>query len=140
MVTKNNSTDSSKQNSSSDEPASRVVIALGSNIGQRAAMDMALRQLGGIVAGGRSTGAVWTEPIGMQSDRFLNCLFAGTTTMGLAELTAVTKDIERRCGRTVAEAAAGLIRMDIDILEYGGRRLRPADWERTYIKQLFEEI
>ena len=140
MVTKNNSTDSSKQNSSSDEPASRVVIALGSNIGQRAAMDMALRQLGGIVAGGqehrRGLDGAYRDAV----RPFPQLPFAGTTTMGLAELTAATKDIERRCGRTAAEAAAGLIRMDIDILEYGGRRLRPADWERTYIKQLFEEI
>ena len=86
------------------------------------------------------TEAVWTEPVEGATGRFLNCLVSGRTAMGLPELTALTKAIEQQCGRTPGEVAAGLVRMDIDIMEYGGTRLHAADWERTYIKQLMREI
>lgn len=125
---------------SSDGQGSRFILALGSNAGQEEAMATALCLLSRHLDVAGRTEAVWTEPVEGATGRFLNCLVSGRTAMGLPELTALTKAIEQQCGRTPGEVAAGLVRMDIDIMEYGGTRLHAADWERTYIKQLMREI
>lgn len=133
-------TDSSKQSLSSEGQGCRFILALGSNAGQEEAMALALRLLSRHLDVEKRTKAVWTEAVAGATGRFLNCLVSGRTAMGLAELNAFAKAVERQCGRTPCEAAAGLIRMDIDIMEYGGARLHAADWERTYIKQLMREL
>lgn len=140
MVTMNSLTDSSKKSVSSEPHAHKVIIALGSNVDHEANICKALAGIAGIVDIDRQSETAWTEPVGMASGMFLNSMVAGKTRLTLGELTDETKKIESCCGRTKAEAAAGRIAIDIDILEYDGLRLHPDDWNRSYIQQLMKEI
>lgn len=139
-VIMNNSTNSSRQSLSSDGAGHHVIMALGSNVGQRGCMVMALSLISKVVSSTVCTRMVWTEPVGVKSDKFLNCLLAGRTLLGFEELSRAVKNIERQCGRTAEASAEGRICMDIDILEYDGARHHHDDWDRTYIKQLMNEI
>lgn len=136
----NNSKGFYKQNLSNSKGGHRVIMALGSNSCQQECMAEALRLIGKIVNCRTRTRMVWTEPIGIKSGMFLNCLLAGETMLGLDDLNCAVKNIEKQCGRTADAKISGRICMDIDILEYDGVRHHDDDWERAYIKQLMEEI
>lgn len=52
------------------------------------------------------------------------------------ELKALFKAIERDNGRTPADKQAGSVPLDIDLLAYDGQLLRPADWEKRYVREM----
>lgn len=83
---------------------------------------------------------VWTEPIGINSDKFLNCLASAYTYHGIKQIEMAIKQIEHKCGRKKPEAHNGIIKMDIDILLFGDMKLHEDDWNRPYISELIEEI
>ena len=114
----------------------QILISLGSNTNQTDNICKAIELIAHIATGITCSEKVWTAPIGMVSDRFLNCIVSGYTTMSLDELTNATKSIEKLCGRTKGDKDKGIIKIDIDILRYNNETLHPADWERDYIKHL----
>lgn len=118
----------------------KVVMALGTNKEQEANMDKATRLLEGTLTGTRQSHELWTEPIGMVSDRFLNKMISGYTDMTLNDLTRATKAIETSCGRTADGKRRGEVRMDIDIMAFDGERLHCDDWARGYVQALYDEI
>lgn len=117
-----------------------VIIALGTNTGHEANLDKAIKLLGRIVGGMKASRRLWTAPIGIESDRFMNQVVTGTCSMSLDELTAVTKRIEAACGRTAESTARGIVTADIDILQYDGIKSHRDDWDREYIKTLIKEL
>ena len=64
----------------------QVIIALGSNTDQRQNMEQARHLLGATLLNMRQSRAVWTMPIGIASDRFLNQLVTGQTVLDLPAL------------------------------------------------------
>lgn len=83
---------------------------------------------------------MWTEPIGMQSGKFLNLLGVGYTKVSKGRTLLAIKNVERKCGRRVAETRKGVISIDIDLMLFGTERLHEADWERVYMKTLFRQL
>ena len=97
-------------------------------------------RLGMVLADITCSREIWTEPIGIDSDTFLNCLLAGKTQLALCELYEFTKHIEQACGRTREDIDIGIVSMDIDILMYDNLRLHGEDWNRNYIRELIREL
>lgn len=118
----------------------RIVIALGSNVNQEAHMQEARKILLKTFEDMTFGCCVWTEPIGIHSDKFLNGLAVGYTKVKKEKVDRVLKNIERRCGRTTAESHLGIIAMDIDLLLYGDERFHEDDWKRDYIQNLFKAL
>ena len=118
----------------------RIVIALGSNVNQEAHMQEARKILLKTFEDMTFGDCVWTEPIGIHSDKFLNGLAVGYTKAKKEKVNLVLKNIERRCGRTTAESHLGIIAMDIDLLLYGDERFHEDDWKRDYIQNLFKAL
>ena len=50
------------------------------------------------------------------------------------------KAIEQQMGRTIEDRQQGIVRIDLDILEYDGTRHHLADWERHYVKLLLPQL
>lgn len=128
------------QRAENSQQRHKVVLALGTNKEQKANMDKATRLLEETLTDIRQSRELWTEPIGMVSESFLNKMMSGYTYMSLADLTQATKAIEKRCGRTADSKSRGEVRMDIDIMGFDGERLHGDDWARNYIKTLHDEI
>lgn len=80
------------------------------------------------------------KPIGIQSPDFLNTLACGYTTLTEDELVGKIKEIEHQLLSTKEEHRRGLVRIDIDLLQYGDKRLRPDDWERPYVRELLNDL
>ena len=88
----------------------------------------------------RFTEAMSTKAIGIRGKNFLNALAKGTTTDSHEAVNSKLKDIEKTCGNTDEKRQKGLIEMDLDILEYGGKRYHEKDWQREYIVKLLKEL
>jgi 7,8-dihydro-6-hydroxymethylpterin-pyrophosphokinase len=87
----------------------------------------------------RFTFLVETDPIGIVSPKFTNCVGIAFTTLPLERIKKTFKEIEKECDDTADKRKNNLIEMDIDILEYDGKRYHEKDWSRQYIIDMVEE-
>ena len=118
----------------------QVVLALGANIDAEDNMAKALVILQQHLSSMRHSTPVWTSPIGIQSDDFLNCVVMGQCDKEYEQLRTLTKEIEQDCGNTSEKRIKGEIAMDIDILLYDGKKYHRQDWKRQYIKEGIEQL
>ena len=73
-----------------------------------------------------------------QCSMYLNQLCQGTTAFGPNLLSEVLKETEKRQGRTHNED--GIVTLDLDLLQYDDQRFHLRDWERSYVKDLINEL
>ena len=118
----------------------QVILALGTNVNQERNMKQVRQLLVDTWPDMKFTTPKWTQPIGMATDLFYNCLAYTEVEESLEELTEKVKTMERICGNTEAERLLNRIQMDIDILLYGDKKLHIDDWQRNYIQELMKEI
>ena len=83
---------------------------------------------------------MWTEPVGIQSEKFINCICISTTRHTLLQLTKAFKQLEKKCERSKKNDLISKIPLDIDILLYGNQRYHEKDWERQYIQELLNDF
>ncbi|MDO4160097.1 MAG: 2-amino-4-hydroxy-6-hydroxymethyldihydropteridine diphosphokinase [Prevotellaceae bacterium] len=117
----------------------KVIMALGSNNNQQANIEKAKEELYSLFGTDIVfTKSVWTQPIGIESEKFLNCLAFINTGYSLEQTTDMTKRIETICGNSKEKRKANIVNMDIDILKYNNIVLHEKDWNRKYIKELMD--
>lgn len=121
-----------------------VVLALGSNLGDRAAtLSSAVRALGQVagLATERVSPVVETEPVGgPEQDDYLNAVLVGRTTLSAHDLLSGAQSVEAAHGR-VRDTRWGARTLDVDIIVYGdlvsrGERLElphPRAHERAFV-------
>lgn len=122
------------------EKKSTLIIALGSNKDAKKNMDKARGLLQHLFKGVVFTSCVWTDPINIESDKFLNCLAYAETTHQVKQLEMALKQIERRCGDGKSLRRTNIIKMDIDILQFDDVKYHEKDWTRPYIIKLLDEL
>ena len=118
----------------------KIVIALGSNVNQQSNIDLAIAMLSQALPGLVMTRKMWTDPIGMASDRFLNVLGMAYTELSIGQVEQMLKSIENQCGRCRRAGQSGVVQIDIDLLLYAGRRYHENDWGRPYVRELMAEL
>lgn len=119
----------------------KLIVGIGSNCEQKQNVDFGKRKLKAIL--GHSayfSEEVWTQPIGMESDNFLNCICVAETTHTMGQLTHAFKRIEKQCGRCAKNNKAGKITLDLDILQYGDEKFHTDDWKRDYVAKLIDDL
>lgn len=103
-------------------PGTKVVLALGANLGDRlAAMQGAVRLLSGPgrLRDPRLSGVYETKPVGgPEQPGYLNAVLVGTTELAPYELLALAHEVEQEFRRT-REIHWGPRTLDVDILAYG---------------------
>ncbi len=117
-----------------------VTVALGSNHRAGTTMPLALHHLDRLLKGFHHTRMLSTDALGDKPGPFVNCMAAGATTLDTGALVDALKAIERRCGDRRQLRNKGKVVMDIDLMEYDGSRHHETDWQRPYIKTLYEEL
>ncbi len=116
------------------------VLALGSNYEQERNVGYAMGRLRECFPGIRFTRILRTSPIGIDSDWFANALAIGKVEDCPETVISRLKEIERECGRCAEDKARNVVRLDIDLLQYGGEVLREKDWHRDYVQLLLAEL
>ncbi len=82
-----------------------------------------------------------TEPVDFPWPcRFANQVAYCRTSLRRESVVSALKDIEREAGRRAADKALGIVRLDLDLLSYDGRVLRPTDWQRSYVRRAVDEL
>lgn len=117
----------------------KVIMAIGSNHNQEENMETAKTLLRGIF--GQNivfTDTVWTEPVGIQSDMFKNCLAFAYTAHTVSQVERALKYIEKSCGDRRNARRKNVVCMDIDLLQYDNQVFHEDDWERGYIRELMK--
>lgn len=118
-----------------------VLISLASNHHQTENLQEAQRRLLQVLENCSLSAVIWTQPIGgCGRTRYLNQLLRGSTSMSVEELESRLKEEERLMGRTAEEKAQGIIRIDLDLMQYDDCRYHLRDWERPYIKGLLDRF
>lgn len=66
---------------------------------------------------------------------FSNQLAAFTTTLAPDSIHSFFKELEHRSGRIPEDKAKGIVKLDIDLLTFDGKILKPEDMQREYIRK-----
>ncbi|HET6798183.1 MAG TPA: 2-amino-4-hydroxy-6-hydroxymethyldihydropteridine diphosphokinase [Gemmatimonadales bacterium] len=113
-----------------ERPGERVYVALGSNLGDRAAHLRAAREALGALPGTRLVAVSSEEetaPLGgLDQPPYLNQMALLETTLAPRELLRALQSIEQREGRTRHEHW-GSRTLDLDIVRFGTRRVDETD-------------
>ena len=118
-----------------------IIISIGSNYNQKENISFAKQKLTGMLGEQTSfTRDMWTVPVGIQSEKFINCICISTTRHTLLQLTKAFKQLEKKCERSKKNDLISKIPLDIDILLYGNQRYHEKDWERQYIQELLNDF
>lgn len=114
-----------------------LILALGSNHNQKGNMAKAKSLLAEAFGDNiKFSDEMWTKPIGIDSDLFLNCVGTASTALSKDEAVALMKSAECACGNTEELRRSGIVEMDVDLLQFGGTKYHQDDWQRDYIKTL----
>lgn len=108
----------------------KITLAIGSNTQQQqnvAEAKVRLRRLFPDIIFGKE---LWTEPVGLHSDRFLNLLAYADTTFTLEELQKQLKRIEHEMGDSHENHQQGRVLIDIDLACYDGQTVKKVVWLR----------
>lgn len=117
------------------------IISLASNHDAEKNLPEARLCLEQILLDAKFSDAIWTEPIGSKrNDKYLNQLVKAFTTLSADELNTRLKAIEQHMGRSDADRRQGIVRVDLDLLQYEDQRFHLRDWERPYVKDLLPQL
>lgn len=115
--------------------ANKIILSLGSNIDRERNIAKAGLLLTNNFVSISFSDPVYTAPINMSCpDQFLNQVAVALTEDEPGDINCRLKQIERQLERTPEGSAAGIIPIDIDLLQWNDLILKPADLQRNYIK------
>lgn len=119
----------------------RCVICLGSNTDGEFYLAFARKILDRTFARMQWGEIVKTTPEGTENSApYLNQAAVMETDMPAGELKAFFKEIEKKCGRTSEGKLKGIIPLDIDLLIFGTQIMKPADMNKSYVRQALHSI
>lgn len=118
----------------------KVIISLGSNTNQVDNMHKAKAAICHLLTCPKQTPDRWTEPIGIHSERFLNALVTGYTTLPCYQLLETLKRIEASMGDAPKSHQSGVVNIDLDLLLYGRQKKHLKDWNRPYVKEEMKSL
>ena len=110
------------------KPKMKITISLGSNTEQEQHIEEAIERLKTVFSDITFTQPQWTEPVGVVSDRYLNCLANFTTSLPLQQLVQQLKDIETAMGDTHENHKQGIVLIDLDVIKYGDKEVKKIAW------------
>ena len=106
----------------------KTIIALGSNSNQEENISKAQILLKQRFEGIKFSDVQWTEPIGIKSDKFLNCLGTFETDISLTQVKQCLKEIEQTIGDSHENHQKGNVLIDIDLTQYGEEIVKEIIW------------
>ncbi len=110
------------------KPKMKITISLGSNTEQEQHIEEAIERLKTVFSDITFTQPQWTEPVGVVSDRYLNCLANFTTSLSLQQLVQQLKNIETAMGDTHENHKQGIVLIDLDVIKYGDKEVKKIAW------------
>lgn len=107
----------------------KAVISLGSNTRQQDNISKAKTLLRAAYPDITFTPEVWTDPVGVPTDRYLNCLGRFHASGGKEKVAESLRLIERKMGDSHANHLRHVVLIDLDLISYGSQKLRKIVWK-----------
>ena len=117
-----------------------ILLALGSNVAAELHIEQAKARLSAVFPQLRFSRSLITPAIGIVSPPFINCLAEGYCSVPLEEVLVTLKDIEAQMGSVSEEREKGIVKIDIDLLQFDNTKRKADDWSRDYIQLLLNEL
>ena len=117
-----------------------ILLALGSNVAAELHIEQAKARLSAVFPQLRFSRSLITPAIGIVSPPFINCLAEGYCSAPLEEVIVALKDIEAQMGSVSEERKKGIVKIDIDLLQFDNTKRKVDDWSRDYIQLLLNEL
>lgn len=115
----------------------KCVLCIGSNHEAEIHLKKAEETLNGVFRDILWGKIVRTCPEGTtcKSNDYLNCIASFDTILTERQVIEIIKGIEKDNGRTPDSKITGIMPLDIDLLQYGSRILRPSDFRKEYVRK-----
>ena len=117
-----------------------ILLALGSNTLAQHNIELAKAYLTAAFPKIQFSRSLATPAIGIVSPPFINCLAQTYCCEQMADILATLKNIETTMGSMPEERRKGIVKIDIDLLQFDETRHKRDDWERYYIQLLIKEL
>ena len=117
-----------------------ILLALGSNVAAELHIEQAKARLSAVFPQLRFSRSLITPAIGIVSPPFINCLAEGYCSVPLEEVLVALKNIEAQMGSVSEERKKGIVKIDIDLLQFDNMKRKADDWGRDYIQLLLKEL
>ena len=117
-----------------------ILLALGSNVAAELHIEQAKARLSAVFPQLRFSRSLITPAIGIVSPPFINCLAEGYCSVPLEEVLVALKDIEAQMGSVPEERKKGIVKIDIELLQFDNTKRKAVVWGRDYIQLLLNEL
>ena len=120
---------------------SSLVVGIGSNvIDQEYKVQQAIEALCSMFKRAKFSDAYKSPPLSGVGDHYTNAVFAGVTSMSMADVTDFLKQTEVDAGRDAVSRAEGRVDIDLDLVIWDGRIVRPKDFGRIYFNIGYRQL
>ena len=118
-----------------------VVLSLGSNYGDREeAVASAIRIMSNALAMARNSTVYTTPPLSGIGEPYANAVIAGEWDGELSDLEQLSKQTEIKFGRTGERRRLHQVPLDIDIVMFDGKVIRPADFGYAFFQTGYRQL
>ena len=118
----------------------RITLALGSNFSAEANIEQAKARLMAAFGKLRVSHSLVTPAIGIVSPPFVNCVIMAQSNQDMQNVLHTLKCIEADMGSLPEDRRKGIVKIDIDLLQFDDIRRKEEDWNRDYIQLLINEL
>lgn len=119
----------------------KVLLSIGSNTKACSNMSKAEELLRSCFPTIKFTDVIETKPYGEKyTAPFLNSLAYLEADLNRNEVVRKLKAIERKMGRIASHKSDGIVIIDIDLIKWNNKVLKPDDMERSYMPELLLKI
>lgn len=118
-----------------------LVIGIGSNTSDRQfQIEKAIEALLTKFEQGQVSDVYESEAVNGKDAPYLNAVFAGITTLDMDATIKWLKETERNAGRTEIDSIEGKISLDLDLVIWDRRIIRPKDFDRHYFNIGYRQL
>lgn len=118
-----------------------VVLSLGSNYGNREkSVASAIKLMSEVLTTAQSSTVYTTPPLSGTGEPYANAVIAGEWDGELSDLEILCKRTEIRFGRTDERRQQHQVPLDIDIVMYDGKVIRPADFGYAFFQTGYRQL
>ena len=117
------------------------IVCLGSNVDGEIHLQKAYKALERLFFGVKMGKILRTKAVGdIPQPNYLNQAARFTTNLTSEEVETLLKGIEKENGRKSGDKLKGLVSLDIDLLQYDDKILRPDDLLKDYVQLVLQGL
>ncbi|MCM1491380.1 MAG: 2-amino-4-hydroxy-6-hydroxymethyldihydropteridine diphosphokinase [Muribaculum sp.] len=118
-----------------------TVLSIGSNCGNRHERVVSgIEWLRGILSNLRSSSVYTTGDCHGGKRDYMNAVVIGNTNLNAAQLNELCKEYELQNGRTPEARSCGDVPIDIDVVVYEEKILRPNDYRQKFFRIGYQQL